>query len=151
MADEERQKLIADLVQEHRNILEMFRKAFISGILTEQGRTMFQVAKASFMLHNEVEERHVYQPLQDFRSTRHQPGRGSDYLGEAISGYTQTVDILHEFEDKLDSSNNLHHSESSQQLMTLINTISERIEFEESILFRMYDNMHPKPTDSSSD
>ncbi len=61
------------------------------------------------------------------------------YADEISLGFVHTIDLVHQCEMSLDEDNIV----SETKIKELIAAISERIAFEESVVFMMYNNLEP--------
>ncbi len=137
-------EVIANLGMEHRSFLALFRSALSSGIRTEKGKSKFLEAKFELLNHHENELIQVYKPLQENREAKrraiHSSNIHNNRCDDEISlGFVHTLEMLHEFEESL----NADDIESEAKLMGLITSLTDRIDFEESVVFQMYRNLEP--------
>jgi hypothetical protein len=94
--------------------------------------------------HHKNELMLVYKPLQELREAKRR-ARQSSYTqynryGDEISlGFIHTIELVHQCEKSLDADD----IASETQIIELIEAVSERIAFEESVVFLMYRNLVP--------
>jgi hypothetical protein len=137
-----REKIIATLAAEHVSFTSLLRLALNHGIRTDEGKSKFIEAKFEILNHHENELMLVYKPLQEVRAEKKRAIHSSrvhfdSHRDEITLGFVHTIEMLFNFEECLYSGN--IHAET--KLMKLIKAISERIAFEESVVFLMYKNM----------
>ena len=132
------QELIVQLKEEHENIVQMFRAALACGVESSQGREMFKEAKSELLLHHEKEKKLVYQELIDSRMGANRVRKSHLYRNDDMYGFDDTMRMLHEFENELDSPIFFNSQNASTVCMGVVNAVAERVEFEESIIFLMY-------------
>ncbi|MBF0382437.1 MAG: hypothetical protein HQL69_15560 [Magnetococcales bacterium] len=130
--------VVADMVAEHEECSLLLRSALSHGIRTQNGKSFFKQAKDKLISHHENELNNIYKPLQEARKAEQQfsKKRYNRYADEISFGFIHTIEMLNDFEKSLDDD-----IASETNFLKLIRNISERIDFEENVLFLMYLNL----------
>ncbi len=127
-------EVIATLTREHKDFSELLRSALKNGVATEAGKAKFRQAKHVIMNHHEKELQFVYKPLQRQMESdekvrqflNQQPNNDQICLG-----FVQTIEMM----AKLEESVNKNDKHAETRLKEFIRAISERVDFEEGVLF----------------
>ena len=130
------QDLIEILKAEHRNIGAILGRVEELGIHTEEGRKALMSAKTGLLAHLAREDEHLYPPLM-------KAAEEDDILRDALEFFTDDIASLAEaalaFFEKYEADGK--HPDFEADFEFLVGALVQRIQKEESVIYRMYERL----------
>ena len=129
-------QLVESLKAEHANIVKLLLRVSDLGIDTEEGRKTLLSAKTGLLAHLDREDEHLYPAL--LTASEEDP-----FIEDALEFFHDDIAVVSklalEFFDKY--SDDSLADQFDEDFATLAGLLLERIRKEESVLYKMYDQL----------
>jgi DUF438 domain-containing protein len=128
--------LVSILKSEHQNIVKILTKVSDLGVDSKEGRQALLAAKTGLIAHLNREDEHLFPVLLKEAESDPILEDALDFFHEDIAGVTNAaIAFFDKYET--DGENSTFQSDFSE----VVRVLSQRIQKEESVLYRMYDKL----------
>jgi hypothetical protein len=134
-------ELVDDLKLEHRNLIKMFRNALFDGIRSEKGIATFRSAFSDLQVHFENEEILIYQPIKISKFANKRSENIMQHREDHQFCFEYMLDMIATFDKNLSNIDVEHLYNVDVNYIKIVDAIAERFEFEEDVLFTMYNHV----------
>ncbi len=124
------------LKAEHANIVKILTRVSDLGVDSDDGRKTLMAARTGLLAHLSREDEHLYPVLKK--------GAEQDaILGDALGVFMEDMEGVSQaalaFFEKYETGD--EHNEFAADFGQLVNVLSQRIQKEESVIYKMYDQL----------
>ncbi len=131
-------ELVQALKAEHANIHKMLVNVSNLGVNTEKGHTALVAAKTGLLSHLAREDEHLYPVLFDAAQDDPILADALDFFGENLVGVAEAaLAFFDKYEEKIGADD-----EFEADFSNFVNVLTQRIQKEESVIYKMFDQLH---------